>query len=75
MPKYKIKADMSHTNGEISWYVAYVKYWWWPCWLEIKGINFSRTQEQAERYIEWHKNHTLYINDTKTIGVKHEAFK
>lgn len=66
-PKYKIKVELNSFNAEVAWYVAYVKYWWFPLWLPIMGVNYSKTQEQAEKYIQWHKNHTLYINDKKEI--------
>jgi hypothetical protein len=63
--KYRIKAIMSKYYQVI--YSAEVKLWWWPIWLEIDGRNRSDTQTGAEKWVAWHKNHYLYINDAKEL--------
>jgi hypothetical protein len=63
--KYRIKAIMSSYYGVR--YSAEVKLWWWPFWLEIDRSNKSDTQAGAEKWVSWHKNHYLYINDAKEI--------
>lgn len=47
--KYRIVTDA------YAGYEAQVRYWWFPIWIQMNGVNTHPSIEAAENYINRHK--------------------